>query len=306
MRIRFLHIITFFCCLYLNLGITQNNPFNIEGRENVIDISQDSVFQEAANVFDRNVNPSSANQSNNPFEVSHIPLKKTEVQKKRTAIIDRQDPNSDFGNIKFWILVLSCILFALIMFFFREFILSLHKPLLNENYLKTLGRESNRGKNTEFFSLYFLFFVNASLIIYTFIEHLNGSQFYDYRIFLYVFFGVVSLYLSKHLILSITGYIYPFTKEIQTYSFTTIVLHSILGIILLPINLLTVLGPDSIKPFFLYFGGAIIAILFLVRLFKGFSGSSRLATSHLYYFFLYLCTSEIAPLVIIYSVIMRF
>jgi len=301
-----LHIIIIICCLYLNQGISQNNPFNIEGRENVIDISKDSIYQEAANVFDQTMNPSAATKNDNPFEVSHIPLKKTEVAKKRTRIIDRQDPTSDFGDIKFWVLLFTCFLFAIIMFLYRQFILSLHKPLLNENYLKTLGRETNAGKNTPFTLLYLLFFLNASLFVYSLFEYFSNSAIRDYRIYLYVFLGVVGIYIGKHLLLGFTGYVYPFTKELRTYNFTTTVLHSILGIILIPINLLAILGPDPSKAFFLYFGSGIIVLFFFVRLFKGFSGSSRLATSHLYYFFLYLCTSEIAPLVIMYSLIMRY
>lgn len=306
MNRRLLHIIIIFCIGYLNMGISQNNPFNIEGRENVIDIAQDSVFQEAANVFDRTTNPSTENASNNPFEVSHIPLTKADVKKKKTPIFNTQDRDSDFLNIKFWILSIAFILFALIMFLFRDSVLTLYKPVLNENYLKTLGRESNGGWNFVFFMLYLLFFITLSLFIYTGMEVLNDTQYYDYLIYIYVFLGLVSLYAGKHLILAFTGYVYPFTKELRTYNFTTIVLHSILGIFLLFINLIVILGPDPIKTIFLYFGAGIIGIFFLLRLFKGFSGSSRVAASNLYYFFLYLCTSEIAPLMILYGIIMRF
>ncbi len=306
MRRFFKHVSFILCCLYLIPGITQNNPFNIEGREQVLDLTQDSILQQEANIFDRSTNLSDLGNKDNPFEVSHIPLKKTEVQKKKRPIINKLDKSSDFLNIKFWVLIISCILLAIIMFAFREFVLSLYKPILNENYLKTLRRETNGGKNVVFILLYSLFFINFSLLLFASLEYYNETQYYDYRIYLYVLFACIALYLSKHIYLAIIGYIYPISKELKTYDFTITIIHSFLGIILIPINLLAILGPEVSKVFFLYLGIGIIAFFFLIRLFKGFSGSSRRASSNLYYFFIYLCSSEIAPLVILYSLIVRY
>ena len=116
--------------------------------------------------------------------------------------------------------------------------------------------------------------------------------------------GIVCLiFIGKHLLLFIVGYIFPIQKELGLYNFTIMVFGIISGLLLLPINIVIAYVPMEIGKVVVYLSlGAIIAI-YLFRIIRGLSIGSKYLVLHKFHFFIYLCTVEILPVIVLLKIL---
>jgi hypothetical protein len=78
----------------------------------------------------------------------------------------------------------------------------------------------------------------------------------------------------------------------------------LLGLVLLPINILVGFAPESISKMAVYLGlGAILAI-YGFRYLRGLSLGSRYLILHKFHFLLYLCAVEILPFIFLLKIIL--
>jgi hypothetical protein len=123
----------------------------------------------------------------------------------------------------------------------------------------------------------------------------------------YVFFVIlVTLtYSLKFIALKICGWLFEQEKEMSVYIFNTFLINNILGIALLPfICILAFNGViHSSALFILPF--ILIATAFCWRIFRGIQVGMGTASFSPLYLFLYLCTLEIAPLMVLIRIIVQ-
>lgn len=305
------------CWSHLALSQTFTNPLDIEGREANTELLQDSSYQQAIQSLQNGTSAgNNAARAENPFDVSHIPLKKTAVSsntpKKATKTVTNRKNNkkrtvtrsneAGLANFLLWIMVGLLVYFAAIMYLFREEIFILLKPLFNLNYLKSLNRESNGGKNPLFLSLYLFFLVNLGLLIYGFIkDYIEVSS--GIQLLWMIVLMTLGVYIIKHVYIYFIRWVFPLKTPLSHYGFAVVVLNAIVGILLFPVNLLAVLGPENLRYIFLILGLIIVVLFYLTRLVQGFQLNARESTNNIFHFFLYLCGSEIAPIALVYGFI---
>jgi len=83
------------------------------------------------------------------------------------------------------------------------------------------------------------------------------------------------------------------------YSFIITTINLIVGLILIPINLIIAFGPEFLVNKTIIFGLVIVALTYLLRWLRGFLNSLRIIIGDSFHFLLYLCTCEIVPVMII-------
>jgi hypothetical protein len=178
----------------------------------------------------------------------------------------------------------------------RALLQKIYRAALNENLSALLYREQ-RFATTQYlyYTIYVIFFLNGGMFLF----FLSRQFAWNNGIFQSVWtcIGlVIVVYLLRHLSLSILGSTYPVTKETTHFSFS-IVLHNILlGIGLIPINLLLAFGPDGMHQATAVIGLILCGLVYLMRQFRGFLISGSLMGSNPFRFFIYLCAVEILPL----------
>lgn len=300
-------------CSWSSFSQVSNNPFDIKNRpskELIPADSPDSVFLQDQNI---ETPPSIETSSEtNPFDVSHVPLQKETLRKKAKKKKTRSNESrtrskskkpSSVSDFKFWVILLSIILFAIIFSLNRKKISSLQRAVLNQNFQKSLARENNNGNNLFFLILYLLFTINIGLLFFNYIDYHQSIVNPNFKVYIYLTLIIMGLYLGRHFFLNFMGFVFPVHKETSIYSFSIKLFNAILGLFLLIINLLIVLGPENWRLYLIYGGFILLSIFYLFRLFNGTIHASRLASKHTFHFFLYLCTTEIAPLVIFYNLL---
>ncbi len=272
---------------------------NVEEKENVFEIRSDSINITAApeSITDtsQSVIESLDLNKKNPFEVSHIPLRK--AKKTNTTRITSPTERSK-GQFLFWILLFASIVFAIVFSQNYSNVVKISRSILNDNILRQSMHQEGSGTSLLFLVLYFLFAINASILVYKFVN-IDGN-FAGFSKWSIILGSVIILYLSRHLCYRILGFIFPIKKEISHYSYTTGLINVFLGLILLPMNLFIVFAPDKLSTVLIYTGLVMIAFFYLFRLFRGGFIFSRLMNSNIFHIFIYICTCEIAPLLIMY------
>ncbi|MEM8906912.1 MAG: DUF4271 domain-containing protein [Bacteroidota bacterium] len=209
------------------------------------------------------------------------------------------------GNFKFWTITLLLVLLTLAVTLYNSNISKVYRAFLNDNFLKMVHREHGTVVAFPYLLLYTLFFISGGIFIFLIGHHydlsLSASHFWDLLLCIGIF---TAIFLLKHLVLNIIGAVFPVQKEIKQYSFTIIIFGIVLGLLLIPANVLIAFVPTNLTQMFIYGTFIVIGFLYLFRILRGLFIASRYITLHKFHFFMYLCTVEIAPLLVLIKAIL--
>lgn len=240
----------------------------------------------------------------NPFEVSHIPIRKSKLKQEADAFAqttattkssDQQAPSSN--TFIFWLSLLAGVLLAVVINIRRNTITRIAKSLLNENILKYNHREEKQGLSGYYLMLYSVFFITASIFLYLVAIHYGQPM--GIKTFGTCAAAILAAYLSKHLVLKCVGLIYPVERESSLYGFTIETFNIIVGLLLLPLNLIIAFGPIAFSEIFLYLSLIIMFLLLVLRSFRGVLIATSYIQKYIFHFFLYLCVVEIVPVLLL-------
>lgn len=171
--------------------------------------------------------------------------------------------------------------------------------LVNDKYLKIYSRDR---KILNLFDS--LLFINLIMMLSLFgvimYQHINntGSLSITYLSKWAVY--LMAFIIIKMMIESLVAKIFDIDKLINAYLFQKISYKNYLGILLLPINALLIYTFNPVRPFFSVFI-CLILIINLLSLFNLFKTHQSLIKKNFFYFILYICALEIAPLVVLYK-----
>lgn len=261
--------------------VDQDNPFNIIKTEGKA-LTPKPEEQSTEKLKEKTKSPGKATSltTNN----SWIP-KLTPRAENNTA------SNSFSLNFIFWIMVTSLLVLAMVINLKRKSFLNLYRAITNDNYLKLLQREENNGFTFFFFLLYLIFLLNAALYIYLLL--INKFQVDGYKLYLIIIAAIFGIYLVRYIGLFLLQITFPLEREAKQFSFTISMFNIIVGLLLVPINILIAYAPFGSS--MVYIGIGIIAFFYLLRQLRGLFIASRTTGLRYFHFFIYLCTFEVAP-----------
>lgn len=120
--------------------------------------------------------------------------------------------------------------------------------------------------------------------------------------FVFLSLSVAIAYSFKMITLRFLSSVFEIEKPVALYIFNIFLMIMMVGLLLLPINILLAYGPIEFRPWLVHVTLGIIALLFLYRIIRAIGIWMGIPGFSLFYLFLYLCTFEIAPLLIIWKV----
>jgi hypothetical protein len=245
----------------------------------------------------------------NPFDVSHIPIRKSKLKTEAVAFKTTNKKIKDVETtgsnaFLFFLNLLSALLLAIVINTQKGAINKIANAITNENVLKLIHREEKKGVKGYHLLLYMSYFINAAIFVYLVIFNKYEQQ--GWTTYQFILLTIVGVYLGKHMFLMLLGKVFPFQKESQLYSFTIQTFNIFVGLILIPLNLIIAFGPEKTAEPMIYLGLIIITILALLRTFRGFLIASTYIQSNLFHFLLYLCTFEIIPILLLIKIIGNF
>jgi hypothetical protein len=121
--------------------------------------------------------------------------------------------------------------------------------------------------------------------------------------FVFLSLSVASAYSIKMVALRFLSSVFEIEKPVALYIFNVFLMIMMVGLLLLPINILLAYGPFEYRPWIVLVTLSIIALLFAYRIIRAIGIWIGIPGFSLFYLFLYLCAFEFAPLLIIWKLV---
>lgn len=310
-RLSRIYLLLWFCSCLLAAGIAQNtgkNPFELTGR--IEKLPETSTTDSLVAQPERTLSDTTLlYTSHNPFEILRGKGEKkthrtpTEShEEKTTQILGKSNPlgSKELRSFLFWIYTGLFVYLAINLTLFRFFLARIYKAFVNDNFLKLLHRELKGGIIYPYWTFYLFFLFNGALFVFLYTKNAHiWEQFSDMRLLTYCFLGIFTIYSAKQMLLRVLAWIFPFGPVLRVQNFSILVFATILGLILFPLNTFIAFSPEPMPQTSLYLGLAAILLVYIYRYLRGIFSAARFILQYRFHFFMYLCTIEIAPALII-------
>ena len=205
------------------------------------------------------------------------------------------------------IMIFICfLLFATAQYGYFRRMQQIFKAYFVNRLFNQLSRDGGLLSERVSIFLFISFVLSFSLFIfkiYDFYYDVPSSVIYSFILYTKIVAGVLLFYFLKMLLYKSCGYIFKSAKETSDYILTIYIYGQVVGVILLPI---IVVATYINNVFIIYIGLTVIALLYIYRLFRGITITISNVKISAYYIFLYLCTLEILPLLLLTKVLKIF
>ena len=277
-------------------GWSQNSssPFDLVPRLN---LEQQEIVEETT----------APTSTGNPFDIVVPASGETAPNPIREVVLpDDVAPEESQNRFLFGTLVVMLILLVVAFSLFRYHISLVLQAFSNDNMLRQIHRDQGVFIQSPYLFLYLVFFFNAGFFEFLLSQHFawklpSPSNWEN----LLMFVGATTLiFFAKHILLKLIEWVYPFHKEVKAFSFTIIIFSITLGFTLIPINLILAFGPPASHTILIYLALFIIGGIYLFRSLRGLLLGSSYLVSNRFHFLLYICTVEIAPLLILIKLLL--
>jgi hypothetical protein len=173
---------------------------------------------------------------------------------------------------------------------------------LNDNGFSVAQREaSGFVGNTPYFLLYGNFLFNAGIFIFLVTRVFQRETFNNLSFLLLCLVGAAAAFLFKHLMLSIVGNLFSIETEVRKYNFLIVIFNCILGLFLVPFNLLIAFSAKAGSQQLLLVSWmlGLVAIFYAYRSLRASGIGAKFLTQSPIHFLLYFCAVEIAPVLLL-------
>ena len=226
-----------------------------------------------------------------------------QLQVTNSKPIERKEYAND------WMVIVLLICFSLIawlLIFSRKRV----KQILNATYsnrtINQLIRDGDLFKERIALAFTTIYLLSFSLFIFQighYYLNFKELQLYTFVFFLKILAAIIGLFLIKQRATKFIGIIFKNTNASYVYLLNGFIFNILTGIFLLPLLLFMIYSKSSISSFATSLSIGIVTIISVVRYFRYvIIGVSFSKFSH-FYLFLYLCTLEIIPILIIIKLI---
>ena len=300
-----------------------SNPFDIPERaynaptsEFVETLTSDStpnpMFDNLNSVVNSSVDTNSSSIltiANNPFEISknkksaQEDSQKTPRQRASTKTSKRKTPGLFGIDENLIVLIYSLTMLIIITMAIsinKNRFLTIIKSTASSNQIRALFRDPRAWTNGQSLILYLIFFFNAAFFLWqinTKLDLLPQTRFFMVLVL------VCIVYMVRHSIMWIMSLVYPVENQATSHSYSIAIHNQAFGVILLPfilaIEYLSLVTIQNV----IYIALGLFLLNYLLRQGKSALMSVGSRNFSPFYFFLYLCAIEIAPILVTYRIL---
>jgi len=199
------------------------------------------------------------------------------------------------------ILLFVFILLAIIKVFYNKRFRQLLDGFFVSRYASQAVREENVLLQRVSVILFLSFVLTTAAFIYKLSEYYGWriKALSDLSLYLIIAAIIFLVYVFKLITVKIMGYIFKTEKEVEEYSFNILLFNNVLGLALFPVVLCMAFVTELPVLVYIQIAAGMFAVVFLYRIVRGFILGAGTAGISKLYLFLYLCTLEFLPLVVI-------
>jgi len=212
----------------------------------------------------------------------------------------------DHKEDEFYLLVIIILFFALVRVVFARYMQNLFTVMFRASLKQKQIREQLSQTPLPSLLLNIFFVLVAGSFAAFLLRYYN--QFVEVNFWLLVFYSsvVISLiYLLKFLVLKFTGWVFNLKAAANTYIFIVFLINKLLALFLFPLVIL-IAFQSAEADIWVTISYILIVIALVYRYLASFGPIRSEIKVKQIHFFLYLCAFEIAPLLLIYKVLLNF
>jgi hypothetical protein len=207
----------------------------------------------------------------------------------------------------FYLLVGILFYFALIRIFFEKYFSNLMTLFFRVSLRQQQIREQVLQAPLPSLLLNMLFIITGGLYACFLLYYSRFGQGINFWIlYLDCIAGLAVIYLGKFVILKFCGWVFNISRATDTYIFVVFLVNKMLGIFLLPFLILITFSGQEAREVFITMSIVMTFILLIYRVVAAYRPVRNEIKLTPFYFFLYLCAFEIAPLLLIYKVLLTY
>ena len=207
----------------------------------------------------------------------------------------------------FYLLVAILFYFALVRIFFEKYFNNLMTLFFRVSLRQQQIREQVLQTPLPSLLLNILFVVSAGLYACSVLHDLHivdGVSFWV--LYSWCMLILVVIYLVKFMVLKFVGWVFSISRATDIYIFVVFLVNKMLGIFLLPFLILITFSGDEARGIFITISMTMVVVLWIYRAMAAYRPVRNEIKLTPFYFFLYLCAFEIAPLLLIYKVLLTY
>lgn len=200
----------------------------------------------------------------------------------------------------FYLLLLLSALFAFLRFFYERYFHTLFRVFFNTTLRQS--QLTDQLMQAKLASLFFniLFCLSAGLFLYFLLTGPGHTANLNPTLLLAACMaGVAAVYAVKYLALKFTGWLTGLKTTTDTYIFIIFLVNKILGILLLPLLILTAFTDEPLKGYARYAALFIIGLLLFARFVRAFGLLQNKIKVSRFHFLLYVAGIEVVPMLVL-------
>lgn len=205
----------------------------------------------------------------------------------------------------FYLLVVICLLYAGVRYFYPRYFSNLTKLLLGSSLRSQPLNDTLLQASLPSWLLNGLFLLTAGLYGAFLLQYFEPAPTTSFGAL--VFFGfllLAGIYAGKYILLLLLGWTLRIQSVTQQYLFIVFFVNKVAGIFLLPVLVALAFPFLRHASMVIPFSVGMLVCLLLYRFWISFQQLKREINVNLFHFFIYLCGFEIAPLLVIFKVIL--
>jgi Domain of unknown function (DUF4271) len=207
----------------------------------------------------------------------------------------------------FYLLVAILFYFALIRIFFEKYFNNLMTLFFRVSLRQQQIREQVLQTPLPSLLLNILFVISAGLYACYLLHYSQlGAGVPFWILYLNCMLLLGTIYFVKFLVLKFIGWVFSISRATDIYIFIVFLVNKMLGIFLLPFLIVITFSGPQLREVFITISLAMIFVLWTYRILASFRPVHNEIKLTPFYFFLYLCAFEIAPLLLIYKVLLTY
>ena len=258
-------------------------------------------------------------QEQNPFELTYRKGTKESIKQVSENPFDKLNPVKEVTkeeiivkplfteqSTNFFLLITLLLLLALLLTFLRSFAIASIGALGTENLFNFLYREMSGRGFLPYLLLYIFFIINLGIFCHFAMPVLLDSMHSAFKPNYFIVFFLPLIFLAlRHLLLTFIGFVFPIKKEMDRYQFLMVVTGISIGLLIAPMNIFFPYLNEEWKQIFILGTLVFLGLIFLYHYLRGLTLGVRFIGSHQFHFLLYICTVEIAPVLILVKLIIN-
>lgn len=206
----------------------------------------------------------------------------------------------------FWLFIIfmvQILLLVTVRLVFEKNIFEQMRAFTNLNIAQQLQRDQETSLPFSDVVLNLSGFMSVAVLVFLSVLYFEGwddAQRVSYFGYLFVFSSC--LFVAKYLIMKATAVVFPFKDVMNLYNFSFFLNHQLIGVVLIPLNMIIAYAVGGIAYYVMIGTWILVGLSFILLAIKGLVMSRSYWMRYNFHFIVYICSLEIAPLLILYKV----